>query len=176
MAHPHLLFLLLLLFLTPTTIITAVNVVPVTAVEKGDTAEIECTTSDDGGNKKAPRWYRGDNATGVPPIPEIKDLRVFVDASTGKLTVKNATLEDSGTYLCQAFDQDDSATAELHVYEMPSYLEEGLIVMGISIALIVLVAVGLIVMAVQHRRRAAIAKAKLQQKMQRQLRLDATSH
>ncbi|KAK7090925.1 hypothetical protein V1264_010660 [Littorina saxatilis] len=104
---------------------------PVTAVQQGKDAEIKCSTTLAGNNKLS--WYKGE---GGQLVPENKSLSVSANYTTGLLTVQNAQLNDTGTYQCQTDGGVHNATAELHVYEMPSYFEEGMIIVGITTGLV----------------------------------------
>ncbi|KAL8595447.1 hypothetical protein ACOMHN_024146 [Nucella lapillus] len=146
MTHPHHLLLpfLLLLLLLPNPSLGQDQPISVKAsivtVEQGHTAEVTCSTTE----TKPPRWYRGANATGETLIPEDGAQRVFSDL--GILIVQAARINDSGTYLCRAFSaQRHSATVQLRVYVMPSYLTEGFVILGIGAALLVVFVAGALI-------------------------------
>ncbi|KAL8593573.1 hypothetical protein ACOMHN_024276 [Nucella lapillus] len=161
MTHPHhnLLLPLFFLLLLPHPSVSEDEPISVeasiVAVEQGYTVEVECSTTE----TQTPRWYLGANATGNPPLPQDKSQRIFSNASTGTLTVKEAKLNDSGIYLCQTFSQQHSATFELRVYEMPTYLTEGVIIMATSGVLLLVFLGAVLIQWLQKRKRDRKRKA-----------------
>ena len=103
----------------------------VTAIEIGDTAKIECSTT----TTETFKWYRGD-AAAEKLISQDDSLRVHANFTTGLLTITGAQQNDTGEYLCQLSSGNHSVTAQLHVYKMPSYFTEGVIIFGINMGLV----------------------------------------
>ena len=62
--------------------------------------------------------------------------RIF--AVDGTLNIESAQLNDSGTYQCGVSNINTNFTMPLQVYVMPNYLVEGMIILGINIALLVI--------------------------------------
>ena len=56
----------------------------------------------------------------------------------GKLTIRNISEEDSGVYTCRNKDGSLSHDARLKVFLMPSYFQEGMVVITINGSLIVI--------------------------------------
>lgn len=57
---------------------------------------------------------------------------------SGKLTIRNVSEADDGSYICRNSDGSMSHTSILRIYVMPSYFTEGMIVVGINGGLILL--------------------------------------
>lgn len=55
----------------------------------------------------------------------------------GKLTIKNVSEADSGLYVCANKERSLLRTSSLRIYHMPSYFQEGMIVIVINGVLIV---------------------------------------
>lgn len=104
----------------------------VTAVKIGDTAELLCSTT----TNETLRWYIGTNSTVEKLISENGSLRVHANFTTGLLVIKDAVENDTGEYMCATSSGSHSITAELHVYKMPTYFFEGMIVFGINCGLV----------------------------------------
>ncbi|KAH3810781.1 uncharacterized protein LOC127833376 [Dreissena polymorpha] len=62
-------------------------------------------------------------------------------SENGTLTITNASLSDSGTYVCRNVDRTLEVEAEVKVYVMPSYVTEIMVVLAIN-AVLVLVFLG----------------------------------
>ena len=134
----------------------------VTAVEKGDTVEIQCSTT----SSETLEWYMGENSTGLDPIPQDTTQRVY--ATDGLLTVTDTRLNDTGFYLCQTSSGNYSVTTELHVYEMPSYLMEGMIIFAISGGLLFLLIACFVYQHVQRKKAKAEEEKRKSKKYQGQ--------
>ena len=104
----------------------------VTATEIGDTAEIQCSTT----TNETLKWYKGTNSTMEKLISTDSSMRVYANFTTGLLVINDAEENDTGEYLCQTSSGSHSVTAELHVYKMPTYFTEGMIIFGISLGLV----------------------------------------
>ena len=57
---------------------------------------------------------------------------------SGKLTIRNVSEADDGSYICRNNDGSMSHTSILRIYVMPSYFIEGMVVVGINGVLILL--------------------------------------
>ena len=54
----------------------------------------------------------------------------------GELTIDSTQIEDSGEYMCHTNDKTLNATATLHVFKMPSYFMESMILLIINAVLV----------------------------------------
>ena len=69
-------------------------------------------------------------------VPTNTTQRIYRQNDT--LNIINAVYNDSGVYICRTTDLKTNVTAELKVYDMPSYFIEGMVIVGINAALIIL--------------------------------------
>jgi uncharacterized membrane protein len=129
----------------------------VRAVELGKSGTLECTHSVEG---TPIFWFQGDDAAGKTPYPEDDTLRIYANNTEGTLTFNDVVFNDTGVYLCQSQDGNLTVTAELHVYVMPTYFREGMIIFGVNLALVVLFVVLAIYTFIQKQRAKAARKKK----------------
>ena len=103
---------------------------PEVAVQPGETAEFVCTQQH--AEKLQPlKWLRENGSQEMElDSPRAQDVN-------GTLTILNTTFQDGGKYICATFDNSLNATATLKVYIMPDYFIEGMIIVGINIALVI---------------------------------------
>jgi hypothetical protein len=125
---------------------TVLKVVPSSiAVEPSNTIELTCQhyPADSSEDLKL-EWFRpGDTV----PISELVRNQSIINitnsdilrfkSENGTLTIENATLADSGTYVCK---KDDTLEVEtlVNVYIMPSYTTEIIVVLIINVVLVVI--------------------------------------
>lgn len=69
-------------------------------------------------------------------IPQVRANISIVTENT--LHIESAVETDGGEYICTTKMREFNATAELKVYTMPTYFTEGMIVIGINAALLVI--------------------------------------
>lgn len=69
-------------------------------------------------------------------FPQVRANVNIVTENT--LHIKSAVETDQGEYICTTKIREFNATAELKVYTMPTYFTEGMIVIGINAALLVI--------------------------------------
>ncbi|BFZ00460.1 hypothetical protein BsWGS_03499 [Bradybaena similaris] len=96
-----------------------------------------------------------------------------IKAENGTLTLTNLTYHDAGTYRCDNDTGSESATGVLIVYVMPDYLKEGLIIMGIGVALLVVVLIGTAILIEGQRRK---KKARISEQQKRLLKRGNNTH
>ncbi|KAK7484235.1 hypothetical protein BaRGS_00024484 [Batillaria attramentaria] len=105
----------------------------ITAVQLGETTEVTCETSLEG---LSVIWYVGNTNTSGNRIPANESLQMH--AINGTLMIVSTTKNFHGQYLCQTSDGAHKLIAEIHVYEMPTYFTEGMIIVGINAGLVVI--------------------------------------
>jgi len=102
---------------------------PQLRIQVGKDGEFNCKTD----NETAKIEWLNSNATKIDDLdnPRIKP-------ENGTLKFINATLAESGDYICRGVNFNGNETATLKVYFMPSYFKEGMIIVAINGALFVL--------------------------------------
>lgn len=105
------------------------------------------------------QWYLPDseNPISAQAVDDITDNTTQVDSlrfssENGTLTITNASLSDSGTYVCRNVNQTLEVEAEVVVYVMPSYVTEIMVVLAIN-AVLVLVFLGCYCWSIINERR-----------------------
>lgn len=110
-------------------------------IQEGDEATFQCTSTL---TDPTFTWYQDDRE-----INSLNSSFISYD-SDGLLTIENAPLNFTADYTCQV--SNCTATLSVQVYEMPSYLTAGLIVLGIDLGLVVLFCACLAYKTVSQRR------------------------
>ena len=101
------------------------------ANQEGEEVEFVCTNSN-ATNNETLIWYYHNGTT-------ISNLNMSRFAENGgTLKIMDIQMVDAGDYMCSTESGTLNATAILKVYQMPSYLVEGLVLMGINIALVLI--------------------------------------
>lgn len=97
------------------------------AVQAGQSAEFACSYQ-----TISVLWYV-QNGTSINQLnnTRIQDIN-------GTLTFSSVVETDDGEYLCKTIDNAKNGTAILKYYVMPSYFTEGMIVVSINLALVVI--------------------------------------
>lgn len=103
------------------------------SVEEGNAINIECTSSNE---SLEIQWYFNEAGGEGLVFTNNSTQRIYVE--DGTLIITNAMLNDSGIYVCHTSNLEYNTTAELKVYIMPSYFEEGMIIMGINAGLVLI--------------------------------------
>ncbi|CAG5119453.1 unnamed protein product [Candidula unifasciata] len=138
----------------------------------GEDVEFNCGDSENETKSFYVRWSVDDGSQQnvSVPIPEFGRIQ----AVNGTLTISNISHQDARTYLCDDDAGSDTETGVLIVYEMPEYLEEGLIIGGICLALllILLVSVYLSMVKQNKERRWRLQQAEKQHKKQENYKLN----
>ena len=111
----------------------------------GDKAQYRCT-SDSYANDEL-LWLNQNDTV----ITSLNHTRI-TDNGQGVLTIDDARLQDAGVYTCVSDDGLYNQTVTIEVYEMPDYFFEGMVVLAINLALILLFCICLITSTIKERR------------------------
>lgn len=103
---------------------------PVLAVVEGDPAEFVCTNTSK--IQTDIIWTYSNNT-----VVDQEKANVSI-VTVNKLRIEKTRMEDKGNYICTTINGTFQATAELKVYWTPKYFTEGMIVVGINAALLVI--------------------------------------
>lgn len=118
---------------------------PVLAVVEGDPAEFVCTNT-----SQIPTdiiWTYSNNTVIVQQKANVSIV------TENKLHIEKTRMEDKGNYICTTINGTFQATAELKVYWTPTYFTEGMIVVGINAALLIIFFFCFIYHYVRNRRK-----------------------
>ncbi|CAH1782088.1 unnamed protein product [Owenia fusiformis] len=75
-----------------------------------------------------------------------------VHQTNGTLMIKNADLKHTGVYTCIATNGTFVKEVHINIYEIPSYLFEGMIIVAINGVLLVIFTIGLAISVIRQRR------------------------
>lgn len=126
-------------------------------IEEGRTGEATCST----------RPGANGTVTWIDPLDRTvstdKGSRVYYDPASGRLTLSDANVTDSGVYVCAlnltAGCRDESvaprcnATLHCSVYVMPDYLVDGVVVLAVNAVLISVFVACFVRSVVEEKRR-----------------------
>lgn len=117
---------------------------PVVAVEIGESLTITCVDND----TYVVEWYAVESP--ACPIPQNQSLRVRSENNT--LIINDVHFNDSGDYECRMVNSTYNVTVTVKAYVMPTYLTEGIIVVGTGGGVLVLFLLCLLISFVLNRR------------------------
>lgn len=120
------------------------------AGELGTELELTCNKPD------------GDDVVWVLPSGEQASNRTTnrISQVDSNLKIANISWNDTGTYMCHVINGHHNDTLVFKVFEMPSYYYEGIIILAINSALLVLFLVCLIVTTIRNRQKRKLEKSR----------------
>lgn len=107
------------------------------STETAQEVKFECSTDETNVTLKKVVWSYGNISLAE------SDSSQRVRVISGTLIISNVSFADAGTYTCSDYSGSENQTGVLTVYTMPSYVVEGIIIASISVALLLVMLVGI---------------------------------